>query len=72
MGAEISLDKLTVKEKLELMERLWDELSKRPDDIPSPSWHGDVLAERVQALKEGRTEFVDWEEAKQRLRSRYT
>ena len=70
MSTDISLEKLTVPEKLALMERLWDDLSRRPDDVPSPDWHGDVLAERIAAVRDGRTEFVRWDDAKRRLRER--
>jgi hypothetical protein len=52
------------------MERLWDELSRRPSNVPVPDWHGDVLAERLAAVREGRTSFVDWDVAKERLRER--
>ena len=37
-----------------------DDLSRRPSDIASPDWHGDVLSARLQAVKEGKTQFVDW------------
>ncbi|MEO8494300.1 MAG: addiction module protein [Planctomycetota bacterium] len=70
MSLELSLETMTVQEKLVLMERLWDDLSRRPEAVPSPAWHGDVLAERIAAVREGRTNFVDWDEAKQRLRDR--
>ena len=70
MNAEWSLESMTVQEKLVLMERLWDDLSRRPDGVLPPEWHGDVLAERIAAVREGRTSFVDWEEAKGRLRDR--
>ena len=69
-AATIHIDKLSVAEKLTLMERLWDDLSRRPSDIPSPDWHGDVLAVRLAAVQQGRAEFVEWDEAKQRLRDR--
>jgi putative addiction module component (TIGR02574 family) len=62
---------MTVPEKLVLMERLWEDLSRRPKDVPSPDWHGDVLAERLAAVREGRSQFVDWETVKQRLRERH-
>jgi len=52
------------------MERLWEDLSKRPSNVPPPDWHGDVLAARLAAVKEGRTHFVDWDVAKERLRDR--
>lgn len=53
------------------MERLWAELSRRTEDIPSPEWHGDVLEEREAAIRKGQTAFIEWDDAKQRLRERY-
>jgi hypothetical protein len=52
------------------MERLWESLSQRPADVPSPAWHGAVLADRIAAVREGRTTFIDWEDAKKRLQAR--
>ena len=67
MSIDISVDALNTSEKLALMERLWDSLSQRPADVPSPKWHGDVLTERIAAVRDGRSKFVDWDEAKERL-----
>ena len=66
----IPIESFTVAEKLLLMERLWEDLSKQPANVAPPEWHGDVLAARLAAVKEGRTEFVDWDDAKERLRNR--
>ena len=65
----IPIESFTVAEKLLLMERLWEDLSKQPSNVASPEWHGDVLAARLAAVKEGRSEFVDWDAAKERLSS---
>jgi len=53
------------------MERLWVDLSRQPQDVPSPAWHGVVLDERREAVRQGRTTFVAWEEARQRLLDRH-
>lgn len=66
MARALPLDEMTTAEKLQMLELLWTDLSRQPEDVPSPSWHGDVLREREQ--QDG--EFVDWVEAKQRLRDR--
>ena len=66
----IPIESLTVAEKLLLMERLWEDLSKQPSNVEPPEWHGDVLAARLAAVNEGRTEFVDWNAVKERLRNR--
>ena len=69
--SDIPIDGLTVAEKLSLMERIWAEFERRPSEIPSPEWHGNVLALRLQAVEDGETEFVEWSDAKSRLQSRY-
>ncbi|MEQ1907156.1 MAG: addiction module protein [Pirellulaceae bacterium] len=66
----IPIELLSLSEKLLLMERLWEDLSKQPTNVPPPEWQGDVLAARLAAVKEGRTAFVDWDAAKERLRDR--
>ena len=70
MSSDVPLESMSVAEKLALMERLWEDLSRRPEDVPSPKWHGDVLAERIAAVRDGRATFADWDEAKRRLRDR--
>jgi putative addiction module component (TIGR02574 family) len=71
MITDQSIEKMSVVEKLALMERLWADLSRQSEDVPSPQWHGTILAERLAAVREGRTDFVDWEVAKRRLRDRH-
>ena len=71
MRVDISLNDLTTAEKLELMERLWVDLSRQPQDVPSPAWHGVMLDERREAVRQGRTTFVAWEEARKRLLGRH-
>jgi putative addiction module component (TIGR02574 family) len=69
-ATNIPIESLSIADKIILMERLWDDLSRRPSDIAPPDWHGDVLSARLQAVKEGKTQFVDWSDAKKRLRER--
>ncbi len=68
----LPLDQMTVEEKLEVMEEIWADLCRKPDDVPSPAWHGEVLADREAALERGEEEILDWDEAKARLRKETT
>lgn len=70
-NADIPIDDLTVAQKLNLMERIWVDLERRPSEIPSPDWHGDILARRLEAAEDGDTAFVDWTDVKKRLQRRY-
>lgn len=70
MEVKIPLDKMTTLEKLRALERIWDDLQRTPEDIPSPSWHADVLQAREKRVEEESSQFVDWTEAKRKIRDR--
>ena len=70
-NADISIDGLTVAEKLGLMERIWVDLERQSSDIPTPDWHGDILARRLLAVQNGELEFSDWSDVKKRLQQRH-
>jgi len=69
-NADISLSGMTVEQKLHLMERIWADLSQKPDDVPSPQWHGDILAKRLESVRSGESIFEAWETVKEQLLSR--
>jgi hypothetical protein len=66
----IDIDHLTMTEKVGLMELLWRDISKEPRNIEVPEWHLRILKEREKALANGETEFIDFEEAMQDIRTR--
>lgn len=70
MSLAIALDQMTANEKLQLLEELWTDLAKQPEDIPSPAWHGEILRQREQRIAEGGACFYDIAEAKQAVRDR--
>ncbi|HEY2930405.1 MAG TPA: addiction module protein [Acidobacteriota bacterium] len=70
MQSPVDLKQMTLPDKLQLMEALWDELCSREEEIPVPDWHKAVLDEREQQIKEGKATFIDWETAKQRIGKR--
>jgi hypothetical protein len=68
MSIEINFAQMSISEKLRIMELLWDDLCHTESDIPSPQWHESVLAERKNLIREGKDEFVDWDQAKKEMR----
>jgi hypothetical protein len=58
-----------MKEKLALLETVWAKISSEPDELEVPQWHKDLLDDRELALREGRTEVLDWEDAKRQIRA---
>lgn len=51
MSIELPLERMTVAEKLEAMEAIWESLSAQSTDVPAPEWHGEVLADRKRRLE---------------------
>ena len=62
------LVKMTTEDKIRTMETIWEDLSKKGESIPSPSWHKDVLVEREKAIDNGKEKFIDWNEAKRQIK----
>ena len=61
------LDTLSVAEKVQLLESVWNNLCQKSGDVRSPEWHREVLEERKRRLASGEAKLVPWSEAKQRL-----
>lgn len=70
MASTLSLEKMSVEEKLQAMESLWDDLCNKAGGMSSPDWHEDVLAEREAMQKRGDDQFDDWEAAKRNIRNK--
>lgn len=63
MSIELPLDSMSLADKLEAMEVLWADISRKPADLPSPDWHKEVLDERRRLVAEGKLRFLDWDTA---------
>jgi triacylglycerol esterase/lipase EstA (alpha/beta hydrolase family) len=67
MSKTITIDHLSTAGKMELMEKLWHDLSSSPDYAP-PKWHGEELARRKNAVIVGRVTYTEWDKAKEEIR----
>ena len=66
----IEITKMSLVEKLQTMDAIWDSLIHDNLDVKSPEWHGDVLSARKKKIEEGNAEFCSIEEL--RASSAYT
>ena len=64
----LDLGEMTIEEKHKAMETLWDDICQSVPDFSSPSWHGNVLKEREQRIRDGKEKFLDWDQAKEDIR----
>ena len=67
MGFALSVEKMSIEEKIYTMETIWDDLCKNADSISSPAWHENVLNNRESGIRNGEEVFVDWNNAKKNI-----
>ena len=60
MSVEIPLDRMTVAEKVQLLEAIWDSLCRQTGDVQSPDWHREDLDERRRRLESGQATIASW------------
>ena len=60
---------LTLSEKLQLVEDLWDGIAQVPEQIPVLDWQKEELAQRKTAYLQNPGSGSSWEAAKERIRS---
>ena len=62
----VDIKKMSINERLQVMEALWDSLLEEEPELESPEWHQDILEDRKRKIKEGKAEFISLENLKAR------
>ena len=62
------IDKMSVVERLQALEQLWDALCREAKDMASPEWHRDILADRKARAERGDATFLTLAELRTRFR----
>ena len=60
------IERMSVRERLQTMEQLWDSLC-HDAELHSPEWHRDVLAERKARAQRGEAKFLTMDQLRSRL-----
>jgi putative addiction module component (TIGR02574 family) len=61
-------DDLSVEEKLDYVQSLWDRIAAKPEAIPVPDWHIDLIEQRLRRNRVGRGRT--WTEIRNELQDR--
>jgi putative addiction module component (TIGR02574 family) len=61
------IERMSLEERLRVMELLWDSLSRTPEAVASPDWHGEVLHDRLARIEGGQAPFLTLAEVQKRL-----
>ena len=61
------IERMSVAERLQVMERIWDALYRDRVEVASPEWHRDVLADRKASGQSGEAKFLTLDQLRTRL-----
>jgi hypothetical protein len=67
---DLPVSRLSLAQKLDLMETLWADLSRDEKKLESPAWHQAILEDREMALKARKVTVSDWGQAKKRIKKK--
>lgn len=72
MNAELvlPLESMTVAEKMDVIDRIMNDLSRNSSAVPVIEWHGEMLKQRSENLKNGTDRFITLDEAEARIREK--
>ena len=63
-------DDLPIEDQIDYVQSLWDRIAAKPDQIPVPEWHRQVLHERLAAYQANPEAAKAWEEVRDEIRSK--
>jgi Putative addiction module component len=61
--------RMSMAERLQALEELWNSVCRDESTLPSPAWHGEVLHDRKTRAERGEARFLTLDELKARLRA---
>lgn len=60
------ISKMSKRERLRIMESIWDSLIHEENEVESPDWHEEVLKERKRKIDRGKAQFFSIDDAKKK------
>jgi putative addiction module component (TIGR02574 family) len=64
-------DELSVDEKIDYLQSLWDRIAATPQAIPVSDWHRAIIDERLKDLEVNPEAGDSWEVVQERLRNKF-
>lgn len=61
------IEKMTVRERLQTIELLWDSITHSGEDIEPPAWHSEILSDRRKIIESGKAEWLTIDELRKEL-----
>lgn len=59
MSLQSQIKEMSLLEKIQTMEALWNNLSDNEEEFVSPEWHGSILNERESLVNSGQASYFE-------------
>jgi hypothetical protein len=66
----LELERMSIRQKLQVMEELWGDLSTFYNEREILPRHKEILLERKEKLENGEEEWLEWNEVRRELADR--
>lgn len=66
----IELSRLSLREKHQIMQSIWEDLRTHVDRFEVPQSHKDILDERRRRIESGEAKLLDWDQVKHTIGKR--
>lgn len=63
----LGFDALSIEDQIDYVQSLWNHIAARPEQVPVPEWHREILAERLASYHANPTVGQPWEEFEEGL-----
>ncbi|MBV9216777.1 MAG: addiction module protein [Acidobacteria bacterium] len=63
----LPLETMTVAEKMDVIDRIMNDLSRSSSTVPAIAWHEEMLRQRAENIQNGKDRFITLEEAEKRI-----
>ncbi|MFQ5658499.1 MAG: addiction module protein, partial [Candidatus Methylomirabilales bacterium] len=63
-------DNLPVEDRINYVQDLWDHIAAKPDQVPVPDWHRQVINERLAAYEADSDPQRAWEDVRDAIPSK--
>lgn len=60
------IQNLNSKEKIILMNKIWDSIDKENELVETPKWHKEILTTRISKMKKGEAKTISLAQLKNR------
>lgn len=60
-------DSLSIEDQIDYVQSLWDRIAARPDEVPLPDWHKEILRERLLMHQDDSNRAKPWEEVEEAI-----